>query len=158
MTFYDREYEVRVLLGHPAVIPPWVQPIWDQVAEAPDPLIRSARDRAAVRSTQLLAGPGAPSQKAVSSGRIGWNKQGASKWTHRESGRLISGNFARFMTCEVWAPSWSACERRGRPPDIFFALCNEVRSGDPSKADDAQSFGWTCIFAVPCDMWGRRAG
>ena len=152
MTFYDREYEVRVLLGDPAVIPPWVQPIWDQIAEALDPLIRLARDRPSVRSTQLSAGPGTPNQKAVSFGRIGWNKQSASKWTHSENGRLISGNFVRFMSCEVWAPSWSACEREGYPPDIFFTLSNEARSGDVSRSDGAQSFGWTCILAVARDM------
>lgn len=152
MGFRDREYEVRVLLSDPNAVPPWVAPIWAQLAAALEPLIQAARDKPAVRTTQLSIGPRSPNQRAISFGRIGWNKPGASKWTHKEDGQLLSGDLAQFLTCEAWAPSWSVCEREVTPPDIFLAVSNDARSGDPSKQQEVKSYGVTCILAAACDV------
>jgi len=151
MGFHDREYEVRVALSDPTAVPPWVECVWANIATALEPLIQSARDKPAVRTTQLSIGPGSPNQRAISFGRIGWNKLGASKWTHKEDGQLLSGDLAQFLTCEAWAPSWTVCEREGKPPDVFFAISNDGRTGDPSKQNGSSRYRSTCILAVARD-------
>src|SRR5262249_3356812 len=133
MAFHDREYDVYVLLGDPAAIPPWTRLIWTDVAKALDPLMQVARDRPAVRSSQLGPGPGSPNQRSISFGRIGWNEQGHKKWTHSEDGQLASGEPAHFLTCEVWAPSWTVCQRELRAPDVYFAMRNEGGLGSSPK-------------------------
>jgi hypothetical protein len=130
--------------------PPWVERTWSQIFGALDPLIHTARDAAAVRSTQLSRESGPPNQRKISFGRIGWNKAGCNKWTHAEDGRLLSGGHAAFLNCEVWAPSWSVCEREGLGPDVFFSVSSE--STDSSKASGTLNFNSACILAVASEL------
>jgi hypothetical protein len=152
MGFHDREYEVRVLLSDPSAVPPWVASVWSLLAAELEPLIQTSRDKTAVRTTQLSIGPGSSNQRGISFGRIGWSKQAASKWTHEKDGQLLSGSPAQFLTCQVWAPSWITCEREGTPPDVFFAIGNNARLSEPSKPQEARSYGSTCVLAVACDV------
>ena len=151
MAFHDREYDVYVLLGNPAVSPPWVHSIWTDISKALDPLMQAARDRPAVRSSQLGPRPGSPNQRSISFGRIEWNEQGSRKWTHSDDGQLVSGKPAHFLTCEIWAPSWTVCERELQAPDIYFSTRNEGDLGSSSKQTNALSFNSTCIWAVAAD-------
>ena len=145
MVFRNREYLVYVVLGEPTTSPPWVEQAWAHIFDTLNPLIRVARDRAAVRSTQLRPGSGSPDQRAISFGRIAWSVQGSKKWTHRENGRLLSGEAAEFVTCEVWAPSWSICVRDGLSPDVYFVVRHE-------SGEQAVKFNSVCLLAVARDL------
>jgi hypothetical protein len=150
MAFHDREYQVYAMLGHPNAAPPWVQRTWTPIFHALDPIIRAARGAAAVRSTQLGPKPGSPNKRAISFGRIGWNDRGFEKWVHSENGKLVSGSDAIFLTCEVWAPSWTVCGHEGLAPDAYFAICNA--SDGSSNPSSEIKFNSQCILAVASDM------
>jgi hypothetical protein len=150
MSFHDREYLVYAVFGHPTASPPWVERTWTPIFEALDPIIQMARESAAVRSTQLSPGPGSPNQRGISFGRIGWNKQGCKKWTHSENGDLVSGGRAIFLTCEVWAPSWSICQREGLAPDVYFAVSGAT--GDSPTPNSGLTFNSHCVMAVASDL------
>jgi hypothetical protein len=113
-------------------------------------VIKKTRGAAALRSMQLGPQGGSPNQRKISFGRIGWNSRGSKKWTHAEDGQLVSGGHAVFLNCEVWAPSWSACQGELLGPDVYFAVSGE--SAASSKPNDQLNFGSTCIMAVASDM------
>jgi hypothetical protein len=150
MAFHDREYQVYVMLGRPNAPPPWLELIWTRLFHALDPIIGAARGTAAVRSTQLGPKPGSPNKRAISFGRIGWNDQGSRKWVHSVDGRLVSGGEAMFLSSEVWAPSWTICEREGLAPDAYFAIHNA--SHGASAPGSETIFNSRCILAVASDM------
>ena len=150
MAFHDREYHVYVMLGQPSAPAPWVEQSWAHLFPAVDPVISAARGAAAVRSTQLGPKPGSPNQSAISFGRIGWNDQGSRKWVHSADGRLVSGGDAIFLSSEVWAPSWTICERERLAPDAFLAI--RSTSHGMSNADSEIKFNSQCILAVASDI------
>lgn len=151
MGFSEREFEVFVLLANSAASPPWMQVTWAEVSKTLDPLMRAARDRPAVRTTQLTPGPGSPNQRAISFGRIGWSDEGSRKWTHVDDGRLVSGAPSHFYNCEVWAPSWTVCAKELEAPDIYFAMRNEASPAGISGQHQALCFSASCILAVASD-------
>ena len=121
MAFHTGEYDTYCLLGSPSATPIWHADAWHNVAHALDPLIDAARGSASVRSTQYL-----PKQSGiVKFGRIGWTQRGHEKWTH---GSPASQEW-QFLDTEVWAPSWSQCERDDQSPDLYFSVGNEALSG-----------------------------
>jgi hypothetical protein len=85
--------------------------------------------------------------KPISFGRIGWNDQGSRKWMHGVDGKLVSGDDAIFLSSEVWAPSWTICERERLAPDAYFAIRNPT---DGSPNADVE-FSSKCILAVASD-------
>jgi hypothetical protein len=128
MSFFDRRYKAFVILGDPAAEPAWTEPRWKLIADVLDPLMQKARDRAAVRSSQLRKGPGSPNQRSISFGRIGWNPQGHKKWVHSAS----ANNTNEFILAEAWAPSWTVCERENRAPDVYVTVRNhQYVQGEP---------------------------
>jgi hypothetical protein len=149
MSFHDREYDVYVMLGDPTREPAWYETTWRHIAAAVDPLMHSARDRAAVRSRQLKAGAGSPNQRAISFGRIGWNAQGHKKWVQASPGSDASKDLPLFIDSEVWAPSWTQCQRERRAPDTYFAIRNEELSPGQQV-----SFNPICVLAAACDQPG----
>ena len=116
------EYEVFVVVTNGAANAPWLTSNWEKVARAVDPLMHYAKSPAAVRSTQLSKTSGTPNQRGLSFGRIGWNAAGVAKWTHSVPGRLASGQEAEFLTTEIWAPSWTVCERENHSPDVYLTV------------------------------------
>ena len=146
MSFSDRQYEVFVVLGDPKADPAWKEPQWRLIVEIFDPLIQKARDRAAVRSTQLNIGSGSPNRRAISFGRISWSDQGHKKWVH-PLGPTAQGSERVFISTEVWAPSWTICEQEGRPPDVYLAVRNEQ-----SEVGERASFNPVFIFALALDQ------
>ena len=62
-------------------------------------------------------------------GRIGWNAAGHAKWVHREASTAIL-----FFSTQVWAPSWSECERRQIAPDLYLRLDNQMAYDQPGAA------------------------
>jgi hypothetical protein len=143
MSFFDRQYEVFVVLGDPKAEAAWSELRWQRIADIFDPIVQKARDRAAVRSTQLSIGSGSPNQRALSFGRIGWNAQGHKKWVHAAT----TGDRAEFISTEVWAPSWTTCEREGRAPDVYLAVRNEQ-----SVPGERVGFNPVFIFALALDQ------
>ena len=131
------------MLGNPNAEPPWLEQCWRHVAEAVDPLIESSRGRAAVRSAQLSAEIRSPNSRPLSFGRIGWNAEGHKKWVWQAKD---SGASRVFRYSEVWAPSWTTCEKEHRSPDVYFAFCNEGGLGRQQL-----SFNPVCILAVAAD-------
>jgi len=154
MAFHDREYEVYVVLGGPD------QPRsrgfnrpGGNISAVLDPLVQAARDRPAVRSSQLGPKPGSSKLRSISFGRIGWNDRGARKWCHGRDGQLVSGDRAYFLATDAWAPSWTACEREREAPDVFFSITNvSLRPGDTAK------FSSTCVLAVASNLSPDSAG
>ncbi len=142
MSFSDRQYEVFAVLGDPSAEPAWSEQRWELIADIFDPLVQKARGRAAVRSTQLSIGPGSPNQRAISFGRIGWNASGHRKWVHP-----LATGAVEFVSTEVWAPSWTTCEREGRAPDVYLAVRNEQ-----SVPGEHVRFNPVFIFALALDQ------
>jgi hypothetical protein len=147
----DREFDVYVILWSAAIRPPWVQATWAAIAQALDPLMEAARESPAIRSTQLRPGEGAANKRAISFGRIAWDRRAFAKWTHREDGTLASGEPAQFLTCEVWAPSWTVCQRELQAPDVYFAMSNEPRPTGAGTGGGAEAFNSSCLLAVATD-------
>lgn len=148
MMFHEREYDLYVMLGHRDGDKPWVASSWARISAALNPLVATARDRAAVRTTQWEPKPASSYFRPRSFGRLAWNEKSASKWVHASDGLLQSGEISAFQLCDLWAPSWSTCGRDNRPPDAFFSMGNE---SDRISGAVAQSFSSTCILAVASD-------
>jgi hypothetical protein len=147
MSFCDRQYVVFVVLGDPGAGPAWSEQRWKLIAEILDPLVLKARDRAAVRSTQLKKGAGSPNQRSISFGRIGWNSQGHKKWVHASP----TSDGVEFIDTEVWAPSWTTCEREARPPDVYVAVRNE-QSATPIELPSIPFSFWLSHW-MPMPRW-----
>ena len=146
MSFQTRQYDVYAILGDPGAEPPWMEHVWSRIVVAVGPLIESSRGHAAVRSMQLNAGPGSPNKRAISFGRIGWNKAGHKKWVWRSAG-TDGGSINRvFCMSQIWAPSWTTCEKECQPPDVYFAIRNE----DDYRGRQL-SFNPVCLLAVARD-------
>ena len=62
-------------------------------------------------------------------------------------GQLVSGDQAYFLGTDVWAPSWTVCERERVAPDVFFSISNvSLPAGHTAK------FSSTCVLAVASDL------
>lgn len=118
MPFHTGKYDVFVMLGHPKATPPWSWPVWSKLVESLDPIIHAARGKAGLRCDQFQA-----DRKSVKFGRIAWNDDGHKKWTHG-SPRTRAASW-RFFSLQVWAPSWTICERDDLAPDVFIGIFNE---------------------------------
>ena len=138
MAFHDRRYLVDVLLGDPHTLPLWHDNHWRTAAAALDPIVAAARDKAAVRSLQYEA------RKPVAFGRIGWNARGHHKWTWSDL-EALQAQGRWFCSMEMWAPSWTICEREDRAPDVFASIHNEQSPGS------AVSFNPVVLVAVAGD-------
>jgi hypothetical protein len=140
----DRAFDVYVVLGDPQQPPAWSAPVWAKIVPLLDPLIKTARDKAAVRSTQVRCDAGSPNQSDIRFGRIGWNAAGHRKWVH---GDRSEGKSIEFVDVEVWAPSWTVCERESRAPDLFFKMKNEQ-----SALGEVVTFNPVLLLALAADQ------
>jgi hypothetical protein len=160
VAFHERDYDVYAILVGLEASRPWLAGCWRSISEATSSVFSAARDRPGIRSTQL--GGVAPRMRSISFGRIAHDENGAAKWTHQKDGQLLSGGAAHFLSSEVWAPSWNACERDGKAPDVYLCITNEELSPSSGGAETLK-FSSKCIFAVACDLGetvrrdGRRA-
>jgi hypothetical protein len=146
MPFHDRIYSVYAILG--AVdAPPWSTSIWARIREALIPLVEHARGRTAMRSGQYTGT--APSMTRMSFGRLGLDEKSSLKWTHSRRDELASGVRATFLNAELWAPSWTICERESMAPDVFFGLAREGAIGQDAAK---RCFGSTLILAIANDI------
>ncbi len=149
MAFWNRHYDVYAMLGDPAANPPWVYDVWQDMFEAINPVVRTARGRASIRSSQSKPRTESPQWQGMSIGRIGWNKDPQKKWTHARDGFLASGQPTEFRDYDLWAPSGPACVRDGLPPDVYFSMWRE---GHSSSSPHPLKFNSSCVLAVASDL------
>lgn len=140
---YDRLYELRLVLGSPSAVPLWNWQEWRGVAQVLDPLMRTSRGKTTIRSAQFLDGIKHP----VLFGRMGWSDKSHQKWTHESPVNSPASTHWKFLDMEAWAPSWTLCEKQGRPPDVFFAMRNECFN-PPYRS----TFNPTVLLAIAHDL------
>ena len=69
-----------------------------------------------------------PARHQVRSARL--ERGGADRWTHAVDGRLAAtGDAAELLSCEAWAPSWTASLRNGQPPDLYLGIASRDHAG-----------------------------
>lgn len=91
----------------------------------------------------------APSMRPISFGRLGFDEKSSLKWTHSRRDELASCIHAAFLSAEMWAPSWAACERESMAPDVFFQLVGEGMIGQETQK---RYFGSASILAIANDI------
>lgn len=139
MGFHERDYDVYVLLPSPAARGVWQWDVWQNLVPILEPLMRLASEKPAIRTTQFAG------KKPVAFGRLGWTTESMQKWTHESP---ATPHDRTFISVEVWAPSWTVCEREGRAPDVFFSAFNEKAH----RANEKLLFGQRVLLAVANDL------
>lgn len=148
MQYFERTYLVFAFFMKWNGPKPWWSSTWEQISDATRPLFSAARDRAAVRTTQISD---TPKGESLVFGKITHDARGAAKWTHDTNGALFSGEKPRFLSTEVWAPSWNKCVRENRSPDVFLNISNRyafIRRGTSTPRGHEA----LCILAVAEDL------
>jgi hypothetical protein len=134
MAFYDRDYEVYVILGSAEMPELWLWDRWKTVAELFAPFTTVPRGKAALRGDRYVPNPKRPgAYKPQGLGRIGWDRRSHEKWTF---GSTLTKNVCsdwKFARVEAWAPSWNVCERERTAPDFYFQMTNENMLGLPNS-------------------------
>jgi hypothetical protein len=150
MAFHDVGYDAYCVLGDPDAPALWNWVAWERFRVALDPLIKAARGKPAVRSTQYLPDRAG----AVKFGRIGWTEADHQKWTHGSPINQRESMSWGFLSAEVWAPAWMACQREGRPPDVFLSIADESLGGRSGGKEF--SFNPVIVFAVESEIARRE--
>lgn len=142
MSFADREYYLYVVLGNPAAGAIWRWEQWEAISKALDPIVAAAAQPPALRSFQQST-----TEKPIRFGKIGWGKNGHQKWVHGSPANTAVSDSWEMVKTELWAPSWTASEKRKAPPDLYFAFKNEALSGGTIL-----TFNPSIIIASASDM------
>lgn len=145
MGFHTARYDVYVALGDPKTAPLWRWKVWQRFLPAIDQLMNTARGKPAVRSTQFLA----KLAGEVKFGRLGWKEADHQKWCHGSPTNKDTSKSWRFLSTEVWAPAWTACEREDLAPDVFLSIADESLAGGPRKG---LQFNPVVILAVASEL------
>lgn len=112
MAFHSGTYDVWLLVTEgPA---PWMRTEWPKLARRLDPVVAFAEPPAAVRTYQYGNG----SRPDPKFGKLGWDARSHALWA------LDAKADRTLLNVELWAPGWTRCVKRGRAPDVFFALQN----------------------------------
>ncbi|MFO0975293.1 MAG: hypothetical protein U0996_02785 [Planctomycetaceae bacterium] len=149
MSFHTANYDVYVVLGDPGAAPLWKWKVWQRFLPAIDSLINAARGKAAVRSTQFQTKPAGD----VKFGRLGWKEADHQKWCHGSPANEETSRSWRFLSTEVWAPAWTACEREDLAPDVFLSIANESYGG---KVRKGLLFNSVVVLAVVSELAKRH--
>jgi len=151
MAFYERQYDLYVLLGNAEAMPLWRWPEWYQAACILSPIIKAGRGKPAVRCSQYSV----DGKQRISFGRLGWDEKSHQKWTHSSPSNGPESSGWRFRSLEVWSPSWTACEREKTAPDVFLCITNEAVAGGFSRI---LAFNPVVILAVSVDLTEETRG
>ena len=131
MAFHTAQYDTYVFLGNPAAQPLWYWSSWQQLVPKLDPLVTAARGKAAIRSTQFIS----DSRGTVKFGRIGWDEKSHQKWTHGSPVSSPASADWKFRSAELWAPSWTECEREHLAPDVFLTVSSQGATSNTPAFD-----------------------
>jgi hypothetical protein len=148
MAFHTALYDSYVFLGDPEAAPLWHWELWQVFAPVVDPLLGSTRGKVAIRSTQCRPG----GKETVKFGRLGWKETDHQKWTHGSPTPPRNAEACLFLDVELWAPTWTQCEREGRAPDVFLSISNESELG----RSDHLLFNPVVVFAVTSELADRE--
>lgn len=130
MAFYDRDYDVYVVLSSPESPDLWIWDRWKIVADLFAPFAEVPRGRAALRGNRYVPNPKKPGYaKSEGFGRIGWDQRSHEKWTFDSSLTKDRCLNWQFLNVEAWAPSWSKCVQESLAPDFYFAMSNQKMFG-----------------------------
>ena len=105
--------------------------IWEEIFPHLEKLILQSGRDAAIRTEQFLAKAGEPVGKSLPFGRMKWNYKNNEKWACKYLRDPTCQDNVRFKELQVWAPSWTACEKEDIYPRVYFHLDNiadDVRS------------------------------
>ncbi len=147
MSFYDNDYSVYVFLGEPENKPLWYWESWQSVTPLLNELINTCRGKAAIRSNQYSS-----DGSLVRFGRMQWSEKSNQKWTH-DSPLSVADEHTKFLSVEIWAPSWGQCEKENLSPDLFISISNESLGGTP---ENKLLFNPVLILAVEASVAAKN--
>ncbi|HZS48391.1 MAG TPA: hypothetical protein VFC63_25195 [Blastocatellia bacterium] len=132
----DSNYKSIVIVGRSQRHKAWCWESWSQIAEWLNPILSASIAKPAVRSTQGLG----VRQDPVRFGRLGWDDKSHKKWAHSSDLNQEASINWRFAVTEIWAPSWSECEREQIGPDVLIQIENPFLIRDPFEGQFNQFF------------------
>lgn len=128
MAFYDRDYDVYVILGSPDLPPLWHWDRWQIIVDLLAPFANVPRGKAALRGYRMIPNPSKPGfKKDQGLGRVSWDRKSQEKWAFFSPTTQYDSPHWLFSSIEAWAPSWNVCVRENLAPDFFFNMQNELR-------------------------------
>ena len=141
------DYISFVIVGKSTQRKAWHWETWSLIARRLDPIIAATNQKAGVRSIQGVRG----SNEGVKFGRLVWDEKSHQKWAHfSEINSVQSGNWI-FFNAEIWAPSWTVCNRERRNPVIFIKVENPFGALEPKEGQ----FNQFVQLSVPIDFFNR---
>ncbi|MFM9965757.1 MAG: hypothetical protein ACKV2Q_31630 [Planctomycetaceae bacterium] len=115
------QYDTFFLRAGSEGVPLWNWSSWVAATKSLDAIVNVARGPASVRTTQYLPG----NKETIRFGRIGWDEKGHKKWTHGSPTNASESANWSFFDLEVWAPSWTVCEKESDAPDVYLRITND---------------------------------
>ncbi|WP_372865453.1 hypothetical protein [Spongiibacter sp.] len=100
--------------------------IWEKCFPCLDDIISLADAKAAIRSSQCIMVGGKLRGGSLSFGRMTWNYENNKKWACKYMKDEELKDNVVFLSTEIWAPSWSQCDRDLKPPSIVFHVKNPL--------------------------------
>ena len=123
--YHAKEFDVAVVLGGTQAAVPWRWQAWKELEPMLTPFVTSDRGRTSVRSSQTSR---TGKHQSVSFGRMGRTSESHARWTHGSPANAPESNQWMFLGTEVWAPTWTVCEREREAPDFYAHLLPAPRS------------------------------
>lgn len=130
-------YYSLALVGKSERCKSWSWDTWGRIVPVLDPLVSVFGKTVAVRSTQT---PGKDYRQDVRFGRMGWDDKSHQKWAHGSPLNHEASRAWRFYMTEIWAPSWTACERKSMSPHLVIRIENPFFVGQARPGQFNQLF------------------
>ena len=126
MFFYERKYQLYIILGSPKCASLWARQGWSSIEQSLLATLNLIPGQKSMQSLQY------DSAGAISLGRIGLNKKGLEKWIH-DKALYPNRNAWSFHSNEIWAPGRTECGKLNLPPDLYFGFVNQCNYKAPEK-------------------------
>ena len=144
MAFHDVDYEAYCILGDPDAPALWNWPVWNDSGGGVRPVnqggTRQPRSLFQLHTFRIGVAP------SNSDGSVGRRRTTRSGPMDRRRTRMSRSRGASGVG--GWGTVWTACEREGRPPDVFLSVANE------SELVAARGFHSTQSWCLP---WRRKS-
>jgi len=130
------DYISFVVIGKSENHQAWRWDTWSMMVPVLDPIVTATGAKVAVRSVQ-----GADDdRKDVRFGRLGWDARSHQKWSHGSFVTQGASPKWKFCFTEIWAPSYTVCEREGKDPILFVQIENPFITLEPKRGQYNQFF------------------